>query len=128
MGRHAFFRNHLLAIAVVVTIVGLVPTVVAYLVADYGGVSPGPSWYTDLVPNDGWNLWVKIVAPLVLLTGLWYLGEQLLLRRKLHRLVDTGKRSDLVRNMSQIEGILGRLPRSFEKRVQEKEGAIKSKR
>lgn len=120
MGRHAVFRNHLLPISTVITIIGLIATVIAF--------GPKPQWYLDALPGPEWNNWTQLLGPIVLLIGVWYLVEQVYLRRRFNELIDQPKRSELQKNLPEIEDMVGRLPKSFEAKVEEKERSFKTKR
>ena len=122
-------RNNALPISLLVLLLGLALTVLAYTAA-----YPANGWnafYENLVPggtDQDWNLLVRVVAPIVLLIGVWYTVEQLLARRKFHRLLDVERKSDLHKNMQTLDDTVKVLPRSYEDRLLEKEAAFKSRR
>lgn len=122
----------MLEIGVAVTLVGLLFTVVA--AATYLDALALP-WYRNLVcagatagACEDWNLWVLVVAPLVLLTGGFYAGEQVRMRRRFRQLLDTNKKSEFLHNRRDLEDLARRLPKRFEERIEEKEGEFRSNR
>lgn len=130
MGRRLFLRNNALVISAVVLVIGLVLTVLAYTAA-----YPASGWnafYENLVPSStsegDWNLLVRVVAPIVLLVGIWYVGEQLLARRKFNRLMGVDKKSDFSKNVTTLTETAKKLPKRYEEQLQEKERSFKSRR
>lgn len=129
MGRRTFLRNYALPLSLVVLAVGLVGTVLSYT-ASY----PAGGWnafYENTVPggtDQDWNLAVRVIAPIVLLSGIWYTGEQVLARRRFNRLMGAEKKSDFSKNIARLEDTVKVLPRSYEDRLQEKENSFKSRR
>lgn len=113
----------------VATVVGLVFVVLAYTAnQDPGGWN---SFYESVVPVGGsqdWNLLVRVLAPVVLVSGGWYLGEQIISRRKFDRLVDTKKRSEFQKNYDELEELAGKLPKRYEERLEEKADTFSSRR
>jgi thiaminase len=122
MGRSPFARNNALWMSVVATVVGLVLTVLAFA-ADYGAAN-----WTDVYEayvsagetGGNWNRLVQVLAPVVLATGLWYVGEQILARRSFNELIDTDSKSEFQSNLEELEDTVGKLPKSYEERLQEK--------
>jgi hypothetical protein len=129
----SFLKNNMLWIGVVVGAVGLVLSLLAY-VFHFGNQPSFLAWYGKLViygtpPSEtNVNQWVMIVAPLILLTGGWYAGEQLVLRRKFEKLLETPKKSEFLQNKKELEDIAKQLPDGYWARVEMKESEFKSKR
>ncbi|MHB8585591.1 MAG: DUF3198 domain-containing protein [Thermoplasmatota archaeon] len=130
MGR--FLRNNLLWISGVTAAVGLVLTVIAWMLAYFD--TPYLNWYRAILSpvnkwmdgasgttNTDFNLILMVVAPIVLLSGAWYLGEQIADRRRFERLMETDKKSDFARNRKELEELARDLPDSYRQRIKERE-------
>lgn len=129
MGRHPFVRENLLWMSIAITIIGLLLVVLSYT-ADYQAAG-WTDTYESYVPesaNGSWNMLVRVVSPVILITGVWYLGEQILARRKFERLINAEKKSDFRTNLPQLEETVRDLPAKYEDRLQEKQGEFKSRR
>lgn len=109
---------------------GLIVTVVSFT---YGFVEPTPGWlqgYAGVMerPEGNYNLILFILGPILVLTGGFYLGEQIVLRRRFERLLDTPKRSEFTSRRRTLEQLARRLPSGYAKRLDEKEGEFTSRR
>ena len=114
----------------VATIVGLALTVLAYT-ADYGAAN-WTDFYEGIVPGQtdagNWNMLVRVLAPIALLTGAWYLGEQLWARYKFNEMMSTEKKSEFSKNVPALEKAARKLPKRFEEELKEKQSAFVSRR
>ncbi|HVL49086.1 MAG TPA: hypothetical protein VM889_11055 [Candidatus Thermoplasmatota archaeon] len=128
-----FTKNHMLEIGLALTVVGLLLTVVSWSWAwDVGDARTG--WLASYEPlanfhdlEDGdYNLIPMIVGPIVLIMGLFYAGEQLVLRRRFERLMEVKKKGDFLSNLRDIEALAKRLPDGYRARVREREAEMKS--
>ena len=132
MGR--FTKNNMLAIGTFVFALGLVLSALAW--ANAYSETTVLDWYDGvlaLVPGQGeggqdWNVLLMIVGPVLLVTGAFYGGEQLVLRRRFDRLIDTAKKSEFVSNRKDLEDLAKRLPTGYRRRVEEKEASFRSLR
>lgn len=123
-------RNHILEIGGVTLVVGLILTIISFT---YAYVTPHPAWlqsYATLVerPEGNYNLILFILGPILLLAGGFYAGEQIVLRRRFERLLDTPKKSDFASRRKDLEELARRLPDGYMKRIDAKEAEFKSKR
>lgn len=130
MGRSPFARNNALWISALTTVIGLVFTVFAFF-ADYNAAN----WtdvYESLVPQEtsagSWNLLVRVVAPVVLVSGAWYLGEQIMARRTFNRLINEEKKSAFQDNLEELEDAARKLPKEYEERLDERTEQVISRR
>ena len=110
--------------------VGIVLTIVSFT---YRFVTPTPGWlsgYAGLVqrPEGDYNLILLILGPILVIMGGFYVGEQVVLRRRFERLLDTPKRSEFTSRRRTLEDLARRLPDGFSSRIEEKESEFKSKR
>jgi hypothetical protein len=120
----------MLEIGGILTVVGLVATLISFT---YNWVHPTPSFlnkYDALVNRQegNYNLILLIAGPIVLIMGIFYFGEQLVLRRRFERLLDTPKRSEFSSRRRDLEDLARRLPEGFMAKIEAKESEFKSKR
>lgn len=123
-------RNHRMELGAVLLLVGLALTVVSWSLA-FADATPG--WlasYASAVKQDGadYNLIVFIVGPILLIWGAWYIGEQIIFRRRFETLIDTPKRSEFTSRRRELEDIARRLPEQFQARLKAKENEFSSRR
>ncbi len=116
-------KNHLLEIGLVLAIIGLILTVISWV---YSFVQPTPDLlasYKSLVerPEGNYNLILFIGGPILLIMGGFYFGEQLVLRRRFEKLLDTPKRSEFSSRRKDLEDLARRLPDKFGDRISKKE-------
>ena len=116
-------RNHMMEIGLALAVVGLVLTIVSFTYA-FMDIQPSwLGWYHDLVerPEGNYNLILLILGPILLIMGSFYAGEQIVLRRRFERLLDTSKRSEFTSRRRDLEDIAKRLPAGYRSRIEEKE-------
>lgn len=123
-------KNHMLELGVVIGVVGLVGSIIAFTLRF---AKQTPSWlasYRTLVvrPEGDWNLVLLIVGPILLIWGGFWVGEQVVLRRRFERMLDTPKRSEFSARRSELETLSKRLPDGYKKRIAAKEAEFVSKR
>jgi hypothetical protein len=127
-------RNHMLEIGGILLVLGVVLTVISF---SDSFVEPTPAWlspYHDLVHvttgdyKGNYNLILFILGPILLLMGGFYFGEQLVLRRRFERLLDTPKKSEFASRRKDLEDLAKRLPSAYNERIDAKEAEFKSKR
>lgn len=129
-------RNHVLEIGSVVLVVGLVLTILSFT---DNWVHPAPAWltwYHNLThpasvsgsANGDYNLIALIVGPILLIMGGFYVGEQVVLRRRFERMLDTPQKSEFAKRRRDLEDLAKRLPSNFEDKIEKKESEFKSKR
>lgn len=129
MGRSPFVRNNTLWMSAVATVVGLVFTVLAFL--HDGQPSGAIAWYESTVPStpgQDWNLAVQILAPVTLATGVWYLAEQIMARRKFEEIIGLEKKSEFNQRLPEAKEEVKKLPKSYEERLEDKEESFRSRR
>ena len=121
----------MLEIGAITLALGVILTVISFV---YAFVDP-PSrtwldWYANVVqrPEGNYNLILFILGPILLLTGGFYLGEQIVLRRRFERLLDTPKRSEFSSRRRDLEDLARRLPEGYSGRIEAKENEFKSRR
>ena len=123
-------KNHRMEIGAVLLVIGLALTVISWSLS-FADTTPG--WlegYEGVVDQGGadYNLIVFIVGPILLIWGAWYIGEQIIYRRRFEKLIDTPKRSEFTSRRRELEETARRLPAPFMQRIREKESEFVSKR
>ncbi len=95
----------------------------------------GAEWvafYTDVVPSGGteanWNKAVMLISGVVFATGLWYVVEQIMARRRFDRIMNTEKKSEFQRNVDTLRETVKLLPQGYEEAFEEKRDAFDSRR
>ncbi|MDX1610897.1 MAG: DUF3198 domain-containing protein [Candidatus Thermoplasmatota archaeon] len=119
----------MLTIGIIVALLGLVLVGISYSV-DYTSAN-WTDFYEDILPrtdNGDWNLVVRVLSPIILLTGAWYAGEQLIYRRRFQALMETDKKSDFSRNLSDLEDLARDLPEKYMEELEEKQATFRSRR
>lgn len=127
-----FTRNYMLEIGAVVLAVGVVFAFLSYV---QQFASPGwLGWWADALETipgadlEGWNLVVMIVSTILTITGGFYFGEQLVLRRRFERLIETPKKSEFASHRKDLDDLARRLPQSYKGRINAKEAEFRSLR
>lgn len=123
-------KNHMLEMGAVLLLLGLIGTIISFT-DNFADTTPSwLGWYENLVerPQGDFNLILLILAPVLLIWGGFWVGEQLVLRRRFERLLDTPKKSEFVARRTQMEEVSKRLPDGYRKRISEKESEFASKR
>ena len=121
----------MLEIGAVTLALGVILTVISFVYAFVDPPNRGwLSWYANLVerPEGNYNLILFILGPILLLTGGFYVGEQIVLRRRFERLLDTPKRSEFTSRRRDLEELARRLPEGFADRIRQKESEFVSRR
>jgi len=119
-------KNHMLEIGAVVGALGLILTIISFT---YAFADTTPTWlqgYGKLVNREegNYNLILFIAGPLMLIIGGFYFGEQLVLRRRFDRMIDTPKKSEFVSRRKDLEDLSKRLPDQYGKRIRQKESEL----
>ncbi|MHB8604986.1 MAG: hypothetical protein ACYDCK_06980 [Thermoplasmatota archaeon] len=122
-------KNHMLEISAAVLVIGIVLTFLSWA-WKFGDGPTWLTWYGNRVTVNGqdFNLYLVLLAPLVLLGGAFYFGEQIVLRRRFERLLDTPKKSEFLTNKKDLVELSRRLPDEFSDKIDMKESEFKSKR
>lgn len=131
MGR--WTKDHVLEVGAAVGVAGLVLMLLSYVYR----FADAPGWLgfyesaLAAIPGAepaGYNLWVMILSTILFVSGAFYAGEQIVLRRRFERLLATSKKSEFVSNRKDLDVLVRRLPGGYRQRVKEKELTFKSAR
>lgn len=123
-------KNHRMAIGAVLLVLGLAVTAVSWTVSFADTTPDALKGYRDVMVRGGedYNLILFIVGPILLIWGAWYIGEQIIYRRRFESLIDTSKRSEFTSRRRELEDIARRLPDQYVGRLKAKESEFVSKR
>jgi hypothetical protein len=123
-------RNYTLPISAVVLVLSVVGLVLGFHLLLF--VAPATELSVTkplgIAPGSGWDQWVAFLSVLGLLMGGWYVGEQLMKRRKFEKLLSTDKRSEFAESRKELEDLAKSLPERYKPRISEKEAEFKSRR
>lgn len=111
-----------------ITIAGLLLTSIAilnFVIPEKCSVPP--DFTCDLVRNKvgNWMVWVLVVGPILLLAGIFYLGDTVKKYREFNKLIDTDSKAKFVQNQDRIEYLAWLLSARLEKKVEEKKKEFK---
>jgi hypothetical protein len=67
-----------------------------------------------------WKYWLVIISPIILVTSGFYLGDNILKRRKFNKLINTTSKANFVRNLDDIEYLAWKLTEKHAAIVDEK--------
>jgi hypothetical protein len=123
------FREHMLMLSAVLFGVGIIMTGIGVL------------WYFTFIqsiivniPIEGfaekvgeWGWWILISAPVILIAGAWYFFDQIMARKKFNKLISPNSKANFVKNISEIEEGVWKLPIKYRERFEEKKKKFKIK-
>lgn len=124
-------QEHMLEIGAVTAAVGVVLMVLSYAYR----FMDAPGWLgfyesaLDAIPGAtaaGYNLWVMILSTILAITGAFYFGEQMMLRRRFERIISTAKKSEFASRRKDLDDLVRRLPATYKDRVKAKETSFRS--
>jgi len=76
---------------------------------------------------NNWNYYLFVIGIVLLITGAWYLYDFFRKRKFLLEEIKTDRRSDLVKRKAELEDIVKRLPKKYEKMLEDKKRELKIK-
>lgn len=74
-----------------------------------------------------WGWWILISAPVILIAGVWCFFDQIMARKKFNKFVSPNSKANFVKNISEIEGVVWKLPIKYRERFEEKKKKFKIK-
>lgn len=121
-------KNYTLPLSVVVLVLSTVGVVISFdpILRLFQPLAPG--FYVQVLSLGSWRLWILLLSMFGLMGGAWYLGEQLVRRRKFERLLETDKRSDFTSSRKELDELARTLPDRYKPRIHEKEAQFKTRR
>jgi len=109
-------------------IAGLVMTILVIISFTLPATAPDqPDFFYDLikVKIGNWMVWIMLLGPILLLAGIFYLGDTIKKFREFNKLMDTDSKAKFVQNQDRIEYLAWLLSARFEKQVEEKKKEFK---
>ena len=122
-------REYMLMLSAILFMVGIIMMTVGVL------------WYFTFIQSNivnslieefskklgDWGWWILIFAPFILIAGIWYFFDQIMARKKFNKLVSPNSKANFVKNISEIEEIIWKLPGKYRERSEEKKKKFKIK-
>ena len=86
-----------------------------------------PDFVCDTVRNKvgNWMVWIFVMGPILLVAGVFYVGDTVKKYREFNKLIDTDSKAKFVQNQDRIEYLAWLLSARLEKRVEEKKKEFK---
>lgn len=128
-----FFKNYMLPFSTVLTVLGVFLTTISWWVAYAPLTFKSLDFYRSILHSvnksaqGDVNLILMIGAPILLVSAGWYMGEQIVKRRRFEKLFETTKKSDFARNRKDMEEAARDLPDSYRQRIRDREKEIKER-
>jgi len=122
-------REHMLMLTMTLCIVGAMMTGIGVLwyftFIQSSIVNISLEGFAEKLGNWGW--WILIPAPFILIAGAWYFFDQIMARKKFNKLVSSNSKANFVKNISEIEEVVWKLPIKYRERFEEKKKKFKIK-
>ena len=112
----------------IVLVAGLIFTILGIWNFFLPSVAPSePDFIYDLIRNKigNWIIWVLFWGPILLIAGLFYVGDTVKKYREFEKLMNIDSKAKFVQNQDRIEYLAWLLSARLERRVQEKKKEFK---
>jgi hypothetical protein len=122
------YREFRLEVAAMIFIAGLIMTILTIISFTLPSTPPEPSnFFYDLikVKIGNWMVWIMFLGPILLLAGIFYLGDTIKKFREFNKLMDTDSKARFVQNQDRIEYLAWLLSSRLEKQVEAKKKEFK---
>ena len=109
-------------------IAGLILTILTIISFIQPSTAPEqPDFFYDLIKNKigNWMVWVMFLGPILLVAGIFYLGDTIKKYREFNKLIDTDSKARFVQNQDRIEYLAWLLSARLEKQVETKKKEFK---
>jgi hypothetical protein len=122
------YREFRLEVAAMIFIAGLIMTFLMIVSFTLPSTTPEqPDFFYDLikVKIGNWIVWIMLLGPILLLAGIFYLGDTIKKFREFNKLMDTDSKARFVQNQDRIEYLAWLLSSRLEKQVEAKKEEFK---
>ena len=122
------YREFRLEVAAMIFIAGLIMTILMIISFTLSSTVPEqPDFFYDLikVKIGNWMVWIMVLGPILLLAGIFYLGDTVKKFREFNKLIDTDSKAKFVQNQDRIEYLAWLLSSRLEKQVEAKKKDFK---
>jgi len=123
------FREYMMMLSAILFVVGIIMMTVGVLwyftLIQPTIANTSLEWFSEKLGNWGW--WILISAPFILIVGIWYLFDQIMVRKKFNKLVSPNSKANFVKNISEIEESIWKLSGRYRERFEEKKKKFKIK-
>ena len=121
-----FFREYILALSIILTILGLI--VLFMGVIWYWARDVNLGIYTETIKNlQDWNAYLLVIGLIVFGIGVWYLYSYFNNKKFVLKELETNKRSEFLKTHSEVKDKVRRMPSKYKKMLNEKEKELKIK-
>ena len=76
---------------------------------------------------NNWNYYLFVIGIVLLITGVWYSYDFFRKRKFLLEEIKTDRRSELIKRKAELEDIVKRLPKKYERMLEDKKRELKIK-
>ncbi len=124
--RARVIREYKLEVSTLVLILGIFITLIGFQGTFFD--DPAIPIIADLARDlGGWTAWLSVIGPILILGGIWIVGDGVVKRREFNRLMDTTSKATFVRNLDRIEELAWLLSEEHERRVFERKRELRVK-
>jgi len=109
-------------------IAGLVTTILVIISFTLPSTRPEqPDFFYKLIKDNigNWMVWMMLLGPILLLAGIFYLGDTVKKFREFNKLIDADSKAKFVQNQDRIEYLAWLLSARLEKQVEAKKKEFK---
>jgi formate-dependent nitrite reductase membrane component NrfD len=122
------YREFRLEVAAMIFIAGLVTTILVIISFTLPSTRPEqPDFFYKLIKDNigNWMVWMMLLGPILLLAGIFYLGDTVKKFREFNKLIDADSKAKFVQNQDRIEYLAWLLSARLEKQVEAKKKEFK---
>jgi formate-dependent nitrite reductase membrane component NrfD len=122
------YREFRLEVAAMIFIAGLVTTILVIISFTLPSTRPEqPDFFYKLIKDNigNWMVWMMLLGPILLLAGIFYLGDTIKKFREFNKLIDADSKAKFVQNQDRIEYLAWLLSARLEKQVEAKKKEFK---
>ena len=122
------YREFRLEVAAMIFIAGLIMTIIMIISFTLPATAPDqPDFLYDLIKIKigDWMIWIMVIGPILLVAGIFYLGDTIKKFREFNKLIDIDSKAKFVQNQDRIEYLAWLLSARLEKQVESKKKEFK---
>jgi hypothetical protein len=123
-----WYREIRLEVAAMIFLAGIIMTFLTIINFTLPETAPTtPDFFYELIKGKigNWMIWVMFFGPILLVVGIFYLGDIIRKHREFEKLIDTDSKARFVQNQDRIEYLAWLLSSRLEKQVEMKKKEFK---
>lgn len=120
-----FIREFVLVFSIITVIVGFIFLLLGVLWYSFNDIVRGNASLTFISDLGEWNAYLLVVGLIIFLIGLYYLYSFLKNKKFVLEELRTNKRSELLKKHKELKSIVKRLPKKYQKMLNEKEEELR---